>query len=60
MATKYRLCIRGPMLGRNFGWVTTQEEILSYLFCDVRYHVLKISSVVNRLRRLMDLHNSQM
>lgn len=55
MKTKLRLCIVGPMLGRNSGWVTTQGEILSDLFRDFGYHVLETSSVVNRFGRLFDI-----
>lgn len=60
MTTKLRLCIVEPMLGRNPGWVTSQEDILSDLFREVGYQVLEISSVKNRLTRLLDLSNTQM
>lgn len=55
MTTKMRLCMVGPMLGRNPGWVTTQGEILSDLFHHEGYHVLETSSVINRFGRLFNI-----
>lgn len=51
---KERLCIVGPMLGRNEGWVTTQGEILVDRFREAGYQVLETSSIVNRYKRLGD------
>ena len=52
---KVRLCIVGPMLGRNEGWVTTQGEILADHFREIGYQVLETSQIVNRYKRLIDI-----
>lgn len=51
---KERLCMVGPMLGRNEGWVTTQGEILADRFREADYPVLETSPIVNRYKRLVD------
>ncbi|HWP42236.1 MAG TPA: hypothetical protein VNO14_03295, partial [Blastocatellia bacterium] len=46
------------MLGRNFGYVTTQGEILSDLFRGAGYECISVSSHINRFRRLADIVSS--
>ncbi|MGC8667529.1 MAG: glycosyltransferase family 4 protein [Chthonomonadales bacterium] len=54
-APKPTLCLIGPMLGRNPGWVTTPGEILTDLFRNLGYPVISVSSIPNRLLRLADI-----
>lgn len=54
-ASRPTLCIVGPLLGRNPGWVTTPGEILADLFRGLGYPVLSVSSIPNRLLRLADI-----
>jgi glycosyltransferase involved in cell wall biosynthesis len=49
-----RLCVVGPMLGVNPGWVTTQGEILTGLLAGAGYPVRATSSIPARLPRLAD------
>ncbi len=48
------LCVAGPMLGRNPGWVTTQGEILAELLRSEGYSVRITSTIPSRLPRLLD------
>src|SRR5262249_46604487 len=50
-----RLCIVGPLIGLNPGFVTTQGEILSARFTDVGYNVISVSASKNRYQRLADI-----
>lgn len=50
-----RLCVVGPMVGRNPGYVTTQGQRLSDLLGSAGYNVISVSSRVNRYRRLADI-----
>src|SRR5262245_13980232 len=50
-----RLCLIGPMLGRNPGFVTTQGQRLADLFSEWNYSVISASSKLNRYRRLADI-----
>jgi L-malate glycosyltransferase len=50
-----RLCLVGPMIGRNHGHVTTQGEILSDHFKREGYLVTSVSSFPNRYMRLADI-----
>lgn len=49
-----RLCLVGPMLGVNPGWVSTQGEIMAGLLSESGYHVLLTSTRPARLPRLAD------
>jgi glycosyltransferase involved in cell wall biosynthesis len=57
-ATRPRLAIIGPMLGRNPGYTTTQGEILTDLFRAAGYHVVSSSAHPGRFRRLADIVRS--
>lgn len=48
------MCLAGPMLGRNPGWVTTQGEILAELLHSEGYPVRVTSTIPSRLPRLLD------
>lgn len=50
-----RLCLVGPMVGRNPGRVTTQGEKLEELFSNAGYRVIAVSSAPNRYVRLADI-----
>lgn len=50
-----RLCVVGPMIGRNPGWVTTQGERLGDLLEQEGYPVSSVSSSTNRYIRLADI-----
>jgi len=50
-----RLCIVGPMVGRNPGYVTTQGEILTDHFRAAGYDVVSVSASSNRYMRLLDI-----
>jgi len=50
-----RLCIVGPMVGRNPGYVTTQGEILTDHFRAAGYEVVSVSTSSNRYIRLLDI-----
>ena len=50
-----RLCVVGPMIGRNPGWVTTQGERLGDLLEQEGYPVISVSSSTNRYIRLADI-----
>lgn len=50
-----RLCIVGPMVGRNPGYVTTQGEILTDHFRAAGYEVVSVSASSNRYMRLLDI-----
>lgn len=52
--TSLRLCIVGPMLGVNPGWVTTQGEVLAEALAREGYRVRVTSHVPARLPRLVD------
>ena len=54
-ARKPTLCLVGPMLGRNPGWVTTPGEILTDLFRGLGYPVVAVSSIPVRILRLADI-----
>lgn len=49
-----RLCVAGPMLGRNPGWVTTQGEVLAELLRSEGYPVRITSTIPSRVPRLLD------
>jgi glycosyltransferase involved in cell wall biosynthesis len=53
-----RLCIVGPLLGRNPGWVISQGEILSHLLEKDGYSVKKTSRFPGRVPRLADTVSS--
>lgn len=53
-AAPLRLCIVGPMLGVNPGWVTTQGEVLAGLLSAEGYPVRVTSHIPARLPRLVD------
>ena len=48
------LCLVGPMVGRNPGYVPSQGERLSDLFQERGYPVISVSSLTNRYLRLAD------
>jgi glycosyltransferase involved in cell wall biosynthesis len=50
-----RLCIVGPMVGRNQGYVTTQGEHLTDHFRAAGYEVVSVSASPNRYLRLLDI-----
>jgi L-malate glycosyltransferase len=50
-----RLCLVGPMVGRNPGYVTTQGEVLADHFRAAGYEVIAVSSATNRYVRLLDI-----
>lgn len=50
-----RICVVGPMIGRNSGWVTTQGERLGDLLQQEGYSVISVSSSTNRYVRLVDI-----
>lgn len=50
-----RLCIVGPMIGRNPGRVTTQGEFLTDLLRADGYPVVSVSSAANRYVRFVDI-----
>jgi len=50
-----RLCVVGPMVGRNTGHAPTPGETLSDLFADVGYPVISVSAFPDRYRRLLDI-----
>lgn len=50
-----RLCLVGPMVGRNPGRVTTQGEILADLFARSGYEVRAVSRAPGRWTRLGDI-----
>ena len=49
-----RLCLVGPMLGANPGWVVSQGEILARHFQDEGWPVRLTSPVPGRVKRLVD------
>lgn len=50
-----RLCLIGPMVGRNPGYVTTQGQKLADLFAREGYPVVSASAARNRYLRLVDI-----
>jgi glycosyltransferase involved in cell wall biosynthesis len=50
-----RLCIVGPMVGKNPGYVTSQGEIISDLLAHDGYQLTSASSAKNRYARLADI-----
>lgn len=50
-----RLCIVGPLVGRNLGHVTTQGEKLADIFEREGYPVIAVSTSLNRYWRLADI-----
>ena len=50
-----QLCFVGPMVGRHFGYVITQGEILAHHFASTGYPVMSVSSSPNRYVRLLDI-----
>jgi L-malate glycosyltransferase len=50
-----RLAVVGPMVGKHFGCVTTQGEILAAHFSSSGYPVVSVSSAYNRYLRLADI-----
>lgn len=50
-----RICVVGPMIGRNPGWVTTQGERLGDLLELEGCPVISVSSSTNRYVRLADI-----
>ena len=50
-----RLCFVGLMIGRNPGYVTTQEQIVADLFAKAGYPVVSVSASTNRYLRLIDI-----
>ncbi len=52
---KPRLCVVGPLVGRNPGHVTTQGEILAAHFAAAGYCVTATSSATNRYARVLDI-----
>src|SRR2546421_8450230 len=52
---KPRLCVVGPLVGRNPGYVTTQGEILAAHFAAAGYCVTATSSAANRYARLVGI-----
>lgn len=53
-----RLGFVGPMLGSNPGWVVSQGEILSELFCLEGYSTRLTSTIPDRAMRLIDTTRS--
>lgn len=53
-----RLCMVGPMLGRNPGWVTTQGELLADQFTAEGWSVKETSHQPSRPLRLLDTVSS--
>lgn len=53
-----RLCVVGPMIGRNPGRVTTQGERLADFFKTLGFSVIEVSSAQNRYIRLADIIQS--
>jgi glycosyltransferase involved in cell wall biosynthesis len=54
-STKPRICLVGPMIGRNPGSVTTQGERLADLLGDAGYSVIAVSHLPNRYLRPLDM-----
>jgi len=52
---KPRLCVVGPLVGRNPGYVTTQGEILAAHFAAAGYDVTATSGATNRYARLLEI-----
>jgi glycosyltransferase involved in cell wall biosynthesis len=52
---KPRLCIVGPLVGRNLGYVTTQGEILAAHFRAAGYSVTATSGATSRYIRLVEI-----
>ncbi len=52
------ICIVGPLLGKNSGWVVSQGEILAQGLRKEGYLVFLTSSKVNRFFRLLDMIKS--
>jgi glycosyltransferase involved in cell wall biosynthesis len=50
-----RLCVVGPLIGRNPGSVTTQGERLIDLFQQAGYPVIGVSDFANKYMRLADI-----
>ena len=50
-----RLAFVGSMVGRHPGHITQQGQVLSDLFAESGYHVISVSSFLNRYRRLADI-----
>jgi len=55
MDKRPRICVVGPMIGRNPGYVTTQGEILSDHFECRGYPTISVSASLNRYARLFDI-----
>jgi L-malate glycosyltransferase len=55
---KPRVCIVGPVLGRNQGWVVSQGEIVAGHFQEEGYQVKITSDIPNRVLRLGDIVRS--
>lgn len=53
-----RLCIVGPLLGKNPGWVVSNGEILAKLFTQAGYTVMVTSTFPNRALRVTDTISS--
>jgi glycosyltransferase involved in cell wall biosynthesis len=52
---KPKICLVGPMIGRNPGYVTTTAETLTDLFISAGYPVISVSTSTNRYVRLLDI-----
>ena len=52
---KPRVCVAGPLLGSNEGWVVSQGEVLGERLMDEGYEVLMTSSKLGRWRRMIDI-----
>jgi glycosyltransferase involved in cell wall biosynthesis len=50
-----KLCLVGPMIGRNPGYVTTSGETITDLFVSAGYPVISVSTSTNRYVRLLDI-----
>ncbi|MBI5629834.1 MAG: glycosyltransferase family 4 protein [Elusimicrobia bacterium] len=50
-----RLCLLGPLLGANPGWVTSQGEVLEELLSRDGFSVFAASRIPNRFLRLFDM-----
>lgn len=55
MSVPATLCFLGPMIGRNPGYVTTQEQIMADLFSATEHPVIWASGSTNRYRRLVEI-----
>src|SRR5258708_38472131 len=49
------LCFIGHLVGRNLGYVTTQDLILADLFARTNYQVISASSSTNRFIRFLNI-----